>query len=249
MIVSKKQRFWISLFFVSLLLGFMLTVQYSVAHQPKTEVTADYLELRTQLQVELDKQKTLTDQIQKTTQQLNEYKQSKGNSAQLKSVLENDLEKAKREAGLTTVSGPGIRLVISDMAAPPSVQQGSIPVFNAQSLQLIVNYLFSNGAEAIAINHQRLVTTSSIRQVNGLTDTVGAIQVNTVPIAPPYEIDAIGNISQMEAVLNVNKVVEDLAMMGKEATIYAVTKSDGIVLPPYTGLLPGRYAKQEENAK
>jgi uncharacterized protein YlxW (UPF0749 family) len=248
-VISKKYRFWISLFFVSLLLGFMLTVQYSVAHQPKTTISSDYLELRSELQVELDKQKTLADQLSKTTQQLNEYKQSSGNTAQMKNVLEKDLQKAERDAGLTTVSGPGLKIVISDDPSASVNQQGTVPVFDAQSLQMIINYLYSNGAQAIAINHQRLVTTSSIRQVGGISDSIGSIQVNTIPIAQPYEIDAIGNITQMEAVLSVNKVVEDLTVMGKQTSIYQITKNDGIVLPPYNGLLPGRYAKQEENAK
>ncbi|UOF89161.1 DUF881 domain-containing protein [Fodinisporobacter ferrooxydans] len=245
----QKRLFRLSLFGISVLLGVMLTIQYSVAHRPKQTITQDYLSLKTQVQVELEKQKRIEESIQKTQQQLDEFKRSKGNTAQMKTVMENELSKSRQEAGLTPVSGSGLRIIISDQ---PSFQVGhpaTIAVFNAQALEMIINYLFSNGAQAIAINHQRLVTTSSIRQVGGITDTVGSIQVNAVPIAAPYEIDAIGNITQMEAVLTVNKVVEDLALMGKVATIYQETKKDGITLPAYNGLLPGRYAKQEDAKK
>ncbi len=54
-------------------------------------------------------------------------------------------------------------------------------------LALLVNGLWSAGAEAICVNGQRLTVMSSIR-------TSGrAIEVNSVGIAPPYTVLAIGD--------------------------------------------------------
>ena len=60
-------------------------------------------------------------------------------------------------------------------------------------LQRLVNGLWLAGAEAIAINGQRLTQLSAIR-------TAGeAITVNFKPLRPPYVVEAIGNPDQLPA--------------------------------------------------
>jgi uncharacterized protein YlxW (UPF0749 family) len=53
-------------------------------------------------------------------------------------------------------------------------------------LQSVVNGLWSTGAEAVAVNGQRLTATSTIRAAGG------AILVDFRPVTSPYEIVAIG---------------------------------------------------------
>jgi uncharacterized protein YlxW (UPF0749 family) len=60
-------------------------------------------------------------------------------------------------------------------------------------LQRLVNGLWEAGAEAVAVNDQRLTQLSAIR-------TAGeAIHVNFKPLRRPYVIAAIGNPDQMPA--------------------------------------------------
>ncbi len=54
-------------------------------------------------------------------------------------------------------------------------------------LQLVVNELTASGAEAIAINGQRVISRTAIRCVGP------TIMVNNVPIVPPFEILAVGD--------------------------------------------------------
>ncbi|MCW2677640.1 MAG: uncharacterized protein JWR70_2680 [Modestobacter sp.] len=54
-------------------------------------------------------------------------------------------------------------------------------------LQLVVNALWSAGAEAISINDQRLGPTTTIRQAGG------AILVDFRPVSSPYQVKAVGN--------------------------------------------------------
>jgi uncharacterized protein YlxW (UPF0749 family) len=65
-------------------------------------------------------------------------------------------------------------------------------VFDAD-LQVIVNGLWAAGAEAIAINGHRLTALSAIREAGQ------AILVDFRPLVPPYQIDAIGNSSQLQS--------------------------------------------------
>jgi len=55
-----------------------------------------------------------------------------------------------------------------------------------RDLQDVVNELWHDGVEAIAINGQRLATTSTIRAAGG------AILVDFRPITSPYQVAAIG---------------------------------------------------------
>jgi uncharacterized protein YlxW (UPF0749 family) len=104
--------------------------------------------------------------------------------------------------GELAVTGPGLRLKVNDAPSPGNDTVGGDPrsksdfdagtVFDAD-LQVIVNGLWAAGAEAIAINGHRLTTLSAIREAGQ------AILVDFRPLVPPYQIDAIGNSSQLQS--------------------------------------------------
>lgn len=98
-------------------------------------------------------------------------------------------------SGATSVHGPGVKLVIDD--AKDSDQGGGGPRestgFNDngrvrdRDMQRVVNGMWQSGAEAIAINGQRLTALSAIRAAGD------AILVDNKPLAPPYTVLAVGD--------------------------------------------------------
>lgn len=90
-------------------------------------------------------------------------------------------------AGLTPVEGPGLELVMrdSDAVTRDPANRRALRVIDTD-LQLVTNALFDTGAEAVAVNDQRIVATTSIR---GAGET---ITVNFRPLVPPYRIVAVG---------------------------------------------------------
>ena len=82
---------------------------------------------------------------------------------------------------LTPVTGPGLRVVID---SPPDDPGGGVIL--DRDIQLLVNGLWSAGAEAVAIGGVRLQPTSAIRKAGG------AILVDNKPVFWPLTIDAIG---------------------------------------------------------
>lgn len=98
-------------------------------------------------------------------------------------------------AGATEVHGPGVKLVIDD--AKNSDQGGGGPRESTnfsdsgrvhdRDMQQVVNGLWQSGAEAIAINGQRLTALSAIRAAGD------AILVDNKPLAPPYTVLAVGD--------------------------------------------------------
>jgi uncharacterized protein YlxW (UPF0749 family) len=98
--------------------------------------------------------------------------------------------------GTTAVSGPGIEVQVDDAASAGTDLNNASPRANSgfgntgrvrdSDLQLVVNALWQSGAEAVAINGQRLTTLSAIRAAGD------AILVNDRPLTLPYTLQAIG---------------------------------------------------------
>lgn len=119
---------------------------------------------------------------------------TRGTSAS--SLIRKTLQETQFNAGLTDAIGPGVRIVLTDSQKPPLVNNDglklSILVHDAD-INSVVNELKACGAEAIAVNGQRVVASTSIRCVGPV------VHVNGVPSAPPYVIEAIG---EQDALMN-----------------------------------------------
>ena len=98
------------------------------------------------------------------------------------------------QAGSVPMTGPGLQVTLDDapdasLADPDQAQRGSAFAQGrivARDVQAVVNALWESGAEAIAINGQRLTSTSAIRHAGQ------AILVNYRPLTRPYVITALG---------------------------------------------------------
>jgi uncharacterized protein YlxW (UPF0749 family) len=91
------------------------------------------------------------------------------------------------QAGTVALKGSGIVVHLSDSSRkPPSSSDAGAYRIHDSDLQLVVNALFESGAEAVAINGNRIVSTTPIRAAG---DT---IVVNFRPLVPPYNVNAIG---------------------------------------------------------
>lgn len=98
-------------------------------------------------------------------------------------------------AGATPVRGPGVKLVVDDAkeadagGGGPRESSGFSDTGRVRDrdLQRVVNGLWESGAEAIAINGQRLTALSAIRAAGD------AILVDNRPLVPPYTVLAVGD--------------------------------------------------------
>lgn len=98
------------------------------------------------------------------------------------------LARLRVSTGFVAVEGEGVRVSVDD--ADTGDPNG---IVRDNDLALLVNGLWSAGAEAISVNGQRITAMTSIR-------TSGrAIEVNSVGIAPPYTVLAIGDRSSLQA--------------------------------------------------
>jgi len=107
-----------------------------------------------------------------------------------------------RTAGID-VRGPG---VVIDLV--PAADDGGIGDVSDEDLRRLANALWMFGAEAVAVNRQRLASVSSIRIAGE------AVTVNYVSIKPPYRIEAIGDAEQLAQRLKDSR-------LGREWTVRA----------------------------
>lgn len=109
--------------------------------------------------------------------------------------------------GQVPVSGPGLRVVLSD--APTDSTTKDDPDLRVQDvdLQVLVNGLWAAGAEAIAVNGQRLTATTAIRTAGS------AVLVDLVPLVNPYTVDAIGSAADLQTSLARSSAGQHLATL------------------------------------
>ncbi|CAB3391802.1 conserved protein of unknown function [Kyrpidia spormannii] len=232
----SKRTLYIILFAASLIVGFMAAVQISTVRQPAT-ARSDIVELRSELAQQQAKQEGLLKTLDDLQHQLEKYQATGGNRAGMAEALVQEVQDARRQAGLEPASGPGVIVTIRDLPGPGITGQDT-HVYDWM-LQMIVNLLYGNGAEGIALNGQRLITTSFIREVNGV------MQVDTHPISMPYVIEAVGDPDRMKAALTINPIVQDYRQIGKEVTIEVRKGGEVVSLPAYHDPVEFRFAKKE----
>src|SRR5205807_3215780 len=90
-------------------------------------------------------------------------------------------------AGLEAVRGPGLKITLDDssLGRPASGNVNDL-VIHSQDVQAVVNAVWRAGAEAVAINGQRLVGTSAVLCVGNTLLLNGSVH------SPPYEVTALG---------------------------------------------------------
>ncbi|NUQ00812.1 MAG: DUF881 domain-containing protein [Armatimonadetes bacterium] len=139
--------------------------------------------------------------------------------------VERRLDLLSRFAGLAPLQGPGVRAVVSDAVTPVQTDLDQNPyTVHDQDLLLMVNELWAAGAEAMAMNGQRLVGGSEIRCSGPV------INVNDYGLTPPYRIEAIGDPETLNGALaNLRGgIVDQLRNVGIDVRI---TKETNVVLP------------------
>jgi uncharacterized protein YlxW (UPF0749 family) len=181
---ARKQTAAVSAAVVLVMIGFLLVVAYrqTMAEEPaRTQARGELVAQVEKRRDEVESLQGRADDLADEVAELRERQLSDAAVAELR-----DLEAA---SGLATVRGNGTRITVAD--GPTSVDavtgerrtEGQV---KDTDLQLAANALWASGAEAIAINGERLTATSTIRQAGE------AILVDVRPVTTPYEVVAIG---------------------------------------------------------
>lgn len=163
---------------ITLIAGFMIAVQFQTIKEPVVRDTRDTWELREDLIHEKKLELQLIDEIRSINGKIEEYEDESTKSKE--AVLNETLAELKQEAGLTEVTGNGIVLKIEPVSSEFLLGEDPGTV-TSELLQRLVNELNLYGAEEIAINDNRYVNTTVIREINNVLKMDGN-PLNRLPI-------------------------------------------------------------------
>lgn len=229
-----NRSFYFSITFVTLILGVMLAFQFRTTSAeyitaPQNREQELVLEKKQLVQDLLQLQEEIADLSGKLDEA--EKEQGKANEA-----LEKELARIKRMSGLVPLSGPGVEVLIK--GSPVQAEKNNSSVLKSitdEHLLKVVNELNSAGAEAVAINGQRILAVSEIRLAGN------HINVNATPVSPPYHIAAIGNGAELKSRLEIKGgIIEFLNEPGVSVEIQVKGK---VEIPAYIGAVDFEYVK------
>jgi uncharacterized protein YlxW (UPF0749 family) len=175
--------------------GLLLVIAYQQSHLSAPARDA----ARRDLINRIDAAQSNADGLQSEAKQLT-AEVAKLRDAQLPGGNSSGLTAAEVAAGSVAVTGQGMQVQLGDPSSAPSsgtgrpgtTPQSDVSVLHDTDVRAVVNQLWSDGAEAIAINGLRLTPTSFIRVAGE------SILVDFQPISSPYTIAAIGNSDDLQ---------------------------------------------------
>ncbi len=180
-----------------LLIGFVL----AIAYRGTAQQAPDSERARQGLVKDVEEGTATSDSLQRRAESLGGLLVRERDAALTASETGDKVSKQVRDleraAALVPVHGPGISVQLGDAAPAQQIDPATgkpltVPPddngrLRDRDLQSVVNALWAAGAEAIAINDERLAPTTTIRAAGE------AILVDLRPVASPYTIKAIGD--------------------------------------------------------
>jgi uncharacterized protein YlxW (UPF0749 family) len=155
------------------------------------------------------------------------------NDSSARGLLANR-ELLRVKTGTIPVIGPGVRMVVDDAPGADSARNQVLDT----DLQRLVNGVWEAGAEAVALNGERLTNLSTIRLAGG------AITVNARSLRRPYVVTAIGNPNTLPARFAETSSGQAWLDLQREVGLQLkITTADSFTLPGAEVSL--RFANQE----
>ncbi len=215
----------VSIACVCMVLGFMLAVQFRTTETMKAGVRYQRAEELADRLIETEKER---DNLKKELENLRQTGEGD---------MGKENEKLRLKAALTPLVGEGVIVRMDDSGKKSKPGENpNLYVIHDDDLLRVINELRAAGAEAVAVNGQRLIGTSEIRCAGP------TVSVNNVRSAAPFEICAIGKKDTLENALKMRGgVAETLNVWGIALDI---TADDNVYIPPYKGVWRNEYARQ-----
>jgi uncharacterized protein YlxW (UPF0749 family) len=221
----------------AVLFGLLVSVQWRTQAE-RNELTVRY---NTPL---LDAAKTLQNEqsalkvtLAELRTELDRIQSSASTQSDAAKDLQSRIDDLKTVAGLNERLGDGVEIILDDARGAAAAKDVEKSICHNTDLTDIVNQAWRGGAEAIAINDERIVGSSSIYCVGS------TIMVNGTLMSPPFKVLVIGPQNELLATYDDPTQLRDIK---QRRDIYGlgfrVSRATGLHLPPYRGALNVRFA-------
>ncbi len=171
------------------------------------------------------------EEVTKLRQRASEMEKALASGTGAAKELNKELQDVKMFAGVTEAVGPGIQVTLFDSKRNligSSDQSKLNNLIHDADISNIINEMRASGAEAIAVNGQRVVGSTAVRCVGPV------VHVNGEPASPPYAIQAIGDPKILYGGLNLQGGVLE-ALRNYDTTMVRVEEKPKLRLPAFAG--------------
>ena len=223
----------------ALLFGFLVAAQWQTQlerSQLAVRYNAPLTEAARSLQGE---QNTLKTQLADLRKQLDTIQANASTQTDVTRRLQARIDELKARAGLTPVTGDGVLISLDD-AKLTAVNAKDLDksICHATDLTDIVNTAWRGGAQAVAINDERIVGTSSAYCVGS------TIMVNGTLMSPPFRIVVIGRQDQLLGAFEDPAQLRDIKQRSEMHGLgFRVSRAAKLQAPAYSGALNVRAAQ------
>ncbi len=241
--LSRRTGWGLSIAGALAVMGFVAVAQWNSSASREAFTTSAQQVLAAQVLTLESEQRDLRGDIAEAEAQVQQFQEESTTSSATLAVLNARLEQSRIAAGLTAVHGPGVIVEIADSnrVVPPGENPSSFIVL-VDDLRDIVAALWASGAEAITINGERLVASSSIYGVGA------SVLVNTSFLPAPFRIEAIGSEGLLDRFQSdpafTGRVAQRIEFYGLE---FAAAASDDLLLPAFVGTTRFRWGVPVES--
>ena len=177
-------------------LGFLIAAQLA-SEGPRIRYTS--LERTPLVETALDlqaQQESLKEQVLELRAAIQDLEAAGQGGTTRTGELNDRLEAARMAAGLVATRGPGVVIRLTDSTLPvPQDGNARDYLVAGQDVLAVVEELWLAGAEAVAVNGERVTVGTAV------VDIGGSVLVNSAYLAPPYDIKAIGPASMYETLV------------------------------------------------
>lgn len=220
-------------------LGFLVAAQLA-AQGPRVRYTTQertpLVETATELQAQ---QEELKAAILDLRARIQETEQAGEGSAAVVRDLNDQLQAARVAAGLIPLTGTGIVLQLEDSIEPvaPDANEADYLV-GARDVRTLVEELWVAGAEAIAINGERITPSSAV------IDIGPSVLVNSAYLASPYQITALGPADLYGRLAASPGFIDFIRARAQSYGIrVAFAEPETVEIPAFAGTVTLRYAR------
>ena len=164
--------------------------------------------------------------------------QGEGSEVQVRQ-LNDRLQQARIAAGLIPLTGTGIVIQLEDSKEPvPPDGSDADYLVGSRDIRLVVEELWGAGAEAIAVNGERITPTSAI------IDVGTSLLVNSAYLTPPYQITALGPPDLYDRLSARAGFVDFVRARSKGYGIgVSLAEPESVDMPAFVGTVTLRYSR------
>jgi uncharacterized protein YlxW (UPF0749 family) len=217
--------------FVCIVLGFMISFSYQLTKSENGQESAltdrqwqrEY-EYRNTLISQEETNRSLQQELFEKQERVRQIEENLADQEQVLFNLVEDVEKLRMYIGEVKVKGKGIQVTLEDASYVPNEANANNYIVHERHLHNVINELLISGANAVAINGQRIFHDSYIQCIGPV------VSVDGTQHPAPFVISAIGDADVLNAALNITGGVKD--QLVNENVNVRIEKKQEIILDP-----------------